>query len=146
MTKTSMVTAKDIKRAWHLVDLDGQTLGRAATRIATLLIGKHKPTYVPHLDCGDYVVIINAAKVKVTGTKTTDKIYRHHTMHPGGFREIPYEKMMAKDPRKIITLALSGMIPHNKLHDPRLKRLKVFVGATHPYAQQLGLVKETKEG
>lgn len=143
-SRTTMPTAKEIKRAWHLVDLEGQTLGRAATRIATLLIGKHKTTYVPHLDCGDYVVVINAAKVVVTGAKQTDKLYRHHSMHPGGFREIPFEKLMDKDPRKVIMHALSGMLPKNKLRAERLKRLKVYAQGTHPYAKQLGLTK--KEG
>lgn len=138
---TTVTKLKDIKRRWHLVDLSGQTLGRVSTRIAALLIGKHKPEIVGYLDVGDYVVAVNAAKVKVTGTKAQTKLYRHHTGHPGGFKEFTYAQVAAADPREIILHSVKGMLPKNKLRDPRLKRLKVFVDAAHPYADKF----ETKK-
>lgn len=140
--KTPMDTAKSIKRAWHLIDLDGKTLGRISTQIALFLMGKTKTSYTPHIDNGDYVVAINAAKVKVTGKKTTDKIYRHHTGFPSGFREYTYNQVMAKDPKKIIMLSVKGMLPKNRLRADRLKRLKIFVNANHPYADQLSAKKD----
>jgi large subunit ribosomal protein L13 len=135
--KTPMQTKESVIRVWHLIDLNQQTLGRTATKIAKLLMGKDKPTFTPHIDGGDYVVALNAAKVKVTGNKTTGKIYRHHTGYPGGFREFRYEEVMAKDPRKIILEAVKGMLPKNKLRDIRMKRLKVFVDDQHPYAAHM---------
>jgi large subunit ribosomal protein L13 len=134
---TSVTKTKDIKRSWHLIDLKGQTLGRVSTQIAKLLIGKNKPYYTPNLDCGDYVVAINAKQVKVTGKKETDKLYQHHTGYPGGFREYTYSQVMDKDPRQIIINSVKGMLPKNKLRSPRLKRLKVFVDANHTYEQYL---------
>jgi large subunit ribosomal protein L13 len=135
--KTTVIRNEDIKRSWHLIDLKKQTLGRAATQIAQKLIGKSKATFSPHLDQGDYVVCINAADVAVTGNKRQDKLYQHHSMHPGGFKEINFADLMAKDPRKVINHAVKGMLPKNKLRDVRLKRLKIFVDANHPYANQL---------
>lgn len=140
--KTKVLKAKDIKRQWHLVDVSGEVLGRTMTKVAEFLIGKNKPTYSPNLDGGDYVVIINASKVAVTGKKLTDKIYRHHTGFPGGFREIAMQDVMKKDPRKIIEKAVAGMLPKNKLRAPRLKRLKIFAGETHPYQNQLEKAEE----
>lgn len=131
--KTFVPTPKTVIRRWHLVNLDGQILGRAATKIAGLLIGKHKPDFSPHLDSGDYVVVTNAAKVKVTGNKTEQKIYRWHTGYPGGFRERPFKNQMKLHPDRIITDAVSKMLPKNKLRPLRLKRLKVFPGQEHPY-------------
>jgi large subunit ribosomal protein L13 len=112
-------------------------LGRASTDIATKLIGKYKPDYTPHIDNGDYVVVINAKHVAVTGTKPQTKLYQHHSMHPGGFKEINFADLMAKDPRKVIVHAIRGMLPKNKLRADRLKRLKVYVDDNHPYRQQL---------
>jgi large subunit ribosomal protein L13 len=135
--KTPMQKKEAVNRSWHLIDLDSQTLGRISITIAKLLMGKDKTTITPHVDGGDYVVAVNAAKINVTGKKTTDKIYRHHTGFPGGFREQRFEEVMAKDPRKIILMAVSGMLPKNKLRDIRLARLKVFVDDQHPYEAQL---------
>lgn len=135
--KTFVATPKTIVRRWHLVDIDGQILGRCATKIAGLLIGKHKPNYSPHLDCGDYVVVTNAAKVKVTGNKQEQKMYRWHTGYPGGFRERPFKNQMAAHPDRIITAAVSRMLPKNKLRPLRLKRLNVFPGPEHPYKDKL---------
>lgn len=134
--KTNVPTLKEIKRDWHLIDLKDQNLGRACTQIASLLIGKHKPYFVANLDCGDYVVVINAKEVAVTGKKRSDKIYRHHTGHPGGFREIPFSDVQTKDSRRIVEYAVKGMLPKNKLRDPRMKRLKIFAGNTHSYEAQ----------
>lgn len=122
-----------IKRSWHLINLSHQTLGRQATHIASLLMGKHKPDFTPHLDGGDYVVVINAAAVHLTGNKSTGKLYRHHTGHPGGFREYSLKQMMHSNPRQVVALAVKGMLPKNKLRAPRLKRLKIFTHDQHPY-------------
>ena len=129
--------AKEIKRTWHLVDYTDQLLGRMATKIASFLIGKGKPYFTPHLDCGDYVVVVNAEKVKVSGKKSTQKIYYRHSGYPGGFKQIPFERQMEKDPRKVIELAVKGMLPKNKLRAVRLRRLKVFVGDQHPYQEKM---------
>ena len=129
--------AKEIKRTWHLVDYTDQLLGRTATKIASFLIGKGKPYFTPHLDCGDYVVVVNAEKVKVSGKKSTQKIYYSHSGYPGGFKQIPYARQMEKDPRKVIELAVKGMLPKNKLRAVRLRRLKVFVGDKHPYQEKM---------
>jgi large subunit ribosomal protein L13 len=129
--------AKEIKRTWHLVDYTDQLLGRTATKIAAVLIGKGKPYFTPHLDCGDYVVVVNAEKVKVSGKKSTQKIYYRHSGYPGGFKQIPYARQMEKDPRKVIELAVKGMLPKNKLRAVRLRRLKVFVGDQHPYQEKM---------
>lgn len=140
--KSTNMSANDITRAWHLIDLTDQTLGRVSTKIATLLIGKHKQSYVPHLDCGDYVVITNAAKFKVTGNKLKGKLYRSHSGYPGGFKEWTLGEQLEKDPKKIILESVKGMLPKNKLRAPRLKRLKVFVDEAHTYANELGLTKK----
>jgi large subunit ribosomal protein L13 len=137
MVKTKATKASEIKRSWHAVDAKGQVLGRLASKIAGLLIGKNKPYYTPHLDCGDFVVVTNAAKVRITGRKPAQKKYYRHSGYPGGFREITFEKQMEKDPRKVIRHAVSGMLPKNKLRDPRLARLKVFVDQKHPYQDKI---------
>lgn len=140
--KTQPSKTADIVRAWHLLDADGMTLGRLATKIAGLLIGKHKPTYSTNHDTGDYVVLINTDKIKVTGAKLTDKFYYRHSGFPGGFRAVSVSEQLQKDSRKVIEHAVSGMLAHNKLHDPRLRRLKAYPGATHPHASQFN--KESK--
>lgn len=142
--KTTILTSKDIKREWHLVDLNKQVLGRAATDIATKLIGKYKPNYTPNIDNGDYVVVINAKNVEVTGTKPEKKLYQHHSMIPGGFKEINFADLMAKDPRKVISHAITGMLPKNKLRADRLKRLKIFVDDQHPYQKQIEQSKKAE--
>lgn len=131
--KTKSVSKEKIERQWHLVDLDGEILGRMATQMAKKLVGKDKPYFTPNLDCGDYVVAINAANVRLTRKKAEKKLYRYHTGYPGGFREIPFIKLMEKDPTKVVERAVSGMLPKNKLRSKRFARLKVFVGEQHPY-------------
>ncbi len=134
---TTFTKGNNPKRDWHLVDLDGQTLGRAASNIAKILMGKHKADYAPHRDAGDFVVAINANKIKVTGQKLTQKIYYHHSGYDGNLKEFSLQVMMAKDPRKVIEHAVSGMLPKNKHRDLRLKRLKVFVGSKHPHTDKV---------
>jgi len=134
-----MKKTEDISRCWHLIDLQDQILGRVSTQIAVILIGKNKPGYLPNFDSGDYVVAINAAKIKVTGKKLTDKIYSSHSGYPGGLRQINLGDLLKKDPRKVIEKAVKGMLPKNKLQTPRLRRLKVFSGSEHPYTTELGL-------
>jgi large subunit ribosomal protein L13 len=137
MTRTYSTKASEIKRDWHLVDLEGKILGRTATRIAAFLIGKNKPYFAPYLDCGDFVVAINADQVKLTGRKRKQKKYYRHSGYPGGFKEIPLDKQMEKDSRKIIWQAVSGMLPKNKLRKKRLGRLKIFKGEKHPYQNKI---------
>ncbi len=131
--KTYFPKEREITREWHLKDAQGQILGRLATEIVSLLMGKHKPSYSPHLDMGDYVVVVNAAKVAVTGKKAEQKIYRHHTGYLGGLKEITFKELIAKDPTRVIRLAVKGMLPKNKLRKQRLKRLKIFPNLQHPY-------------
>jgi large subunit ribosomal protein L13 len=137
MKRTKATKASEIKRSWHLIDAKDQILGRLATQIAQLLMGKNKPYFVHYLDCGDYVVVINAGQIKVTGRKAAQKKYYRHSGYPGGFREISLEKQMEKDPRKVIRHAVNGMLPKNKLRDRRLKRLKIFAEAKHPYKDKI---------
>lgn len=125
-----------MNRQWHLINLKDQTLGRVSTTIAELLIGKSKVNRSPNLDMGDFVVAINAAKIKVTGKKLADKKYRRHSGYPGGFREETLGEMLERDPRKVIEKAVKGMLPKNKLQAPRLTRLKVFKDDRHHYAAQ----------
>ncbi len=113
---------------WFVVDANGQVLGRLATRIARILIGKDKPQFTPHLDCGDHVVVINAERVRLTGNKIDQKIYRHHSGHPGGLKEIPIRRMMERQPAEVIREAVLGMLPKNKLRAKRAKKLRVYAG------------------
>jgi large subunit ribosomal protein L13 len=145
MHTTTTTKQSDIKRQWHLVDLKGVTLGRVSTKIAALLIGKGKTYYTPNLDCGDYVVAVNAKAVAFTGTKLTGKIYRHHTGHPGGFREYDLAHLMNQDPCQVIVGSVKGMLPKNKLRDLRLKHLKVFAGEKHPYAHRFNQAKSSPD-
>lgn len=131
--KTTVTKAKQIKRSWHLIDLKGQTLGRIASRMAQILMGKHKVYFTPALDCGDFIVAINAAEIVVTGRKTKQKTYYRHSGYPGGLKSLTFEQLMEKDPRKVIRLAVKNMLPKNKLKDKRLARLKVFVNEKHDY-------------
>ncbi|KAH8096602.1 60S ribosomal protein L23 [Cristinia sonorae] len=121
-------TALAYARVWHHVDASERVLGKLAERIALVLMGKHKPIFDPSVDCGDYVVVSNARRVKVTGRKAEQIVYRHHTMYPGGLKEIQYKDMMAKKPDEIIRKAVSGMLPKNKLRERRLERLRIFEG------------------
>lgn len=124
---------KDIKRVWHLLDAKGEILGRLSTEIAELLIGKKKPYFSSHLDCGDFVVVINAAKVAVTGKKEKQKTYFRHSGYPGGLKAVSLGELRLRQPEKIIIHAVSGMLPQNKLRDRMLKRLFVFAAEEHPY-------------
>ena len=135
--KTTVLKGNQVDRAWHLIDLQGQTLGRACTQIATILIGKDKTTFSYHRDDGDYVIAINAEHIKVTGKKLKEKIYYHHTHWSGGLKELTLAEMMKKDPRKVIAHGVYGMLPKNKLRDTRMTRLKVFVGSEHPYTDKI---------
>lgn len=131
-------TAKpaDIERKWYVVDAEGKTLGRLATEVATVLRGKHKPTFTPHMDCGDYVIVVNAEKVDVTGKKRKEKIYKRHTGYPGGLREITFEKLIDKKPEEIVRHAVKGMMPKGKLGRQMYKKLKVYAGPEHNHAAQ----------
>jgi len=127
---------RDIQKQWHVIDAEGQILGRLATRAARLLTGKDKPIYTPFLDTGDHVIIINAEKVKLTGKKLTDKMYRHHTGYPGGLRETAAGVLLSKDPGKLIREAVIGMLPKTKLGRAMRKKLKVYQGPQHPHKAQ----------
>ncbi|KAI9487399.1 MAG: 50S ribosomal protein L13 [Benjaminiella poitrasii] len=126
-------TALAYARVWHVVDAKQKVLGRLSTNIATTLMGKHKPIYDPAADCGDYVVVINAKDILVSGKKAEQKLYRHHTMHPGGLKEIKFKNLQEKDATEPIRKAVSGMLPKNRLRQVRLDRLKIFEGSEHPY-------------
>ena len=135
--KTFTARPSDIHRKWLVVDATGKPLGRLASRVATVLKGKHKPMYTPHMDTGDYVVVINATKVALSGTKSTDKSYFRHTMYPGGAHWIGIRELMAKHPDRVITQAVRGMMPKTKLGRAMIKKLKVYGGAEHPHEAQL---------
>jgi len=136
MNKTYSPKKADIKHEWFLVDAKGKTVGRIATKIADILRGKHKPTYSPHLDCGDFVVIVNAKEIKFTGNKTSDKEYHHHTRHGNGLRTTTPKRLLEKTPERIIIKAVSGMIPQNKLKKDILRKLKVYGGSEHKQTAQ----------
>jgi large subunit ribosomal protein L13 len=133
---TFMAKESEVARAWHIIDADGLTLGRVSTVVANLLRGKHKAIYTPHVDTGDFVIIVNADKIVVTGKKSTDKLYRHHTGWPGGFRQTTFNKLIAEKPIRVIEKAVRGMLPHTKLGSAQYKKLKVYAGAEHPHAAQ----------
>ncbi len=138
MTKTYLEKPANVKRKWFLVDADGKTLGRLAAKVATLLRGKHKPTFTPHVDTGDHVVIVNAEKIRLTGNKMENKTYSYHTGYPGGLKTLTAEHIHKKDPTKLLTRAIEGMLPKNPLGNQMAKKLRVYAGSTHPHhAQQL---------
>ena len=134
--KTFMLRKEDVQRDWYLVDATGKTLGRLASEIAKILMGKHKPTYTPHVDNGDFVVVVNAEKIHVTGKKLEKKIYYWHTGYPGGLKSATLKELLRKKPAEVIRLAVRGMLPKNKLRDRRMKRLKVYAGPEHPHKAQ----------
>ena len=134
--KTFSAKPASVKRDWYVIDADGKTLGRMATEIARRLRGKHKAEYTPHVDTGDYIVVVNAEKVTVTGKKTTDKIYYRHTGYPGGIKEINFEKLQAFKPEMIIEKAVKGMLPRNPLGRAMFRKLKVYAGNEHNHAAQ----------
>jgi large subunit ribosomal protein L13 len=131
-----MAKKGSIEQKWHLIDANGKTLGRLATRVAMLLRGKHKPIFTPHVDTGDFVVVVNAEKISLTGKKWKDKLYIHHSGYPGGLKSISAGKMREKKPQRLVTMAVQGMLPKNKLGRKMIKKLKVYSGNAHPHQAQ----------
>jgi large subunit ribosomal protein L13 len=138
MTKTYLPSVKEVEatRKWHHIDANGKTLGRLATQLAVYLMGKHKPTFTPNIDCGDFVVVTNASKIKVSGNKATEKVYFSHSGYAKGGKETTYEMLMAKDPTKVIEKAVYRMLDDNKLRARRMKRLRVFANEEHSFTER----------
>ena len=134
--KTYSTKASDIERQWHVIDASGKILGRLATQVARLLMGKHKPIFSPNLDTGDFVIVLNADKVQVSGNKAKQKVYYRHSGYPGGLKSINLEKMMQANPTWVIEHAVKGMLPHNRLGARMIRKLKVYVGDSHPHLAQ----------
>jgi large subunit ribosomal protein L13 len=144
--KTYSTKAKDVERQWHVIDASGKTLGKLATQVANLLMGKHKPTFVPYLDAGDFVIVLNATKIRVTGKKPKQKTYYRHSGYPGGIKAETYEEMMATHPTRVIEHAVKGMLPHNRLGRAMFKKLKVYAGDSHPHQAQVAGMKTSEKG
>ena len=140
-SKTYSLSSKDVEVRWHVVDAADRTLGRVASEVSHLLRGKYRPTYTPSMDNGDFVVIINAGKVRVTGAKSRQKIYYRHSGYPGGLTETPYLRMQERHPERIVQAAVKGMIPHNRLGRKILRHLKVYAGSEHPHEAQVNAGK-----
>ena len=134
--KTYSAKPGSVPQDWYVVDVDGKTLGRVATEIARRLRGKHKPEYTPHIDTGDYIVVLNADKIRVTGNKAEQKMYHHHTGYPGGLKSISFEKLREKSPERLVEIAVKGMLPKNPLGRAMYRKLKVYAGAEHPHGAQ----------
>ena len=134
--KTFSAKSADVKRDWYIVDATGKVLGRVAAEIARRLRGKHKPEFTPHVDTGDYIVVVNAEKLRVTGNKAKDKLYHRHTTYPGGLRTTNFEKMQAKHPERVLQLAVKGMLPKGPLGYAMIKKMKIYPGAEHPHSAQ----------
>jgi large subunit ribosomal protein L13 len=146
--KTYSPKASELKPAWHVIDASGKILGRLASEVAILLMGKHKPTYTRHLNSGDFVIVLNAAKVRLTGKKAEQKMYYRHSGYPGGLKSATFTRMIETHPTRVIEHAVKGMLPHNRLGRDMLGRLKVYAGDTHPHQAQVGgqLITKTEEG
>ncbi|MEA4926718.1 MAG: 50S ribosomal protein L13 [Syntrophomonadaceae bacterium] len=142
--KSYMAKPAEVDRKWYLIDATDQTLGRLSSEVASILRGKHKPIYTPHVDTGDYIIVINASKIKLTGNKLTQKKMRWHTSYPGGLKEIDYGSLLQKKPEKIIEAAVKGMLPHNRLGQTMFKKLKVYRGSEHPHQAQQPEVRELR--
>jgi len=142
--KTFSAKPLEIARKWYLIDADGATLGRLAVEVANILRGKNKPQYTPNVDTGDFVIVINADKITVSGKKETDKMYRSHSGYPGGFKEFSFKAMMERVPERAIEKAVRGMLPHNTLGDEQFQKLKVYAGSSHPHEAQKPEVYELK--
>ena len=140
--KTYTARAEDIEQEWFLVNAEGKTLGRLASEIAQVLRGKHKPIYTPHLDCGDFVIVVNAEKVQVTGRKLDQKMYYRHTGYPGGIKSISLRNQLQKHPKRVLEAAVRGMLPKNRLGRKMFKKLKVYAGNSHPHQAQQPKVLE----
>lgn len=136
MDKSFIQKPQEVERKWYLIDAEGQTLGRMASQIAMILRGKNKPTYTPHVDCGDYVIVINAEKVAVTGKKRSDKVYKRHSGYPGGLKETTFDELMEKHPEEAVRHAVRGMMPKGRLGRQMFKKLKVYAGPEHNHAAQ----------
>ena len=134
--KTFSAKPDTVQQDWYLVDANGKTLGRLASEIAVRLRGKHQPEYTPHVDTGDYIVVINAEKIAVTGKKTTDKMYHHHSGYPGGLKSFSFEKLIERAPERVLQRAVKGMLPRNPLGRAMFKKMKVYAGESHPHAAQ----------
>ena len=134
--KTYQAKKEELDRKWYLVNAEGKVLGRLSTELVKVLKGKNKPTYTPHMDTGDFVVVVNAGKVTLTGKKMKDKIYYHHTGYPGGIKEMNAEKLLAKKPTEMIRMAVKGMLPKNSLGRQMLRKLKIYAGPSHPHDAQ----------
>ena len=142
--KSFMAKPAEIDRKWYVIDAAGQTLGRLSSEVASILRGKHKPIYTPHVDTGDFVIIINASQINLTGNKLLDKKMRWHTGYPGGLKEIDYGTLLQRKPEKIIEAAIKGMLPHNRLGAAMFKKLKVYRGSEHPHQAQKPEVRELR--
>jgi large subunit ribosomal protein L13 len=134
--KTFTSTPRTVKRGWYVIDAQDKVLGRLASQVATRLRGKHKPEYTPHFDTGDYIIVVNAAKIQVTGQKASDKIYYNHSGYPGGIKSISFEKLIQKQPERVIERAVKGMLPKGPLGRAMFKKLKIYAGAEHQHAAQ----------
>jgi large subunit ribosomal protein L13 len=134
--KTYSAKRDELEARWYVIDAEGQVLGRIATQAATILRGKHKPTFTPHLNCGDYVIVVNAAKVDVTGNRLDQKMYYRHSQYPGGLKQETLRQALQRHPERVIERAVKGMLPHNRLGDDILGRLKVYAGPQHPHQAQ----------
>jgi len=134
--KTYQAKKEELEQKWYLVNAEGKVLGRLATELARILRGKNKPTYTPHLDTGDFIIVVNAGKLTLTGKKMKDKIYYHHTGYPGGIKEMSAEKLLAKKPTEMIRMAVKGMLPKNSLGRQMFRKLKVYAGPNHPHEAQ----------
>ncbi|UII56107.1 50S ribosomal protein L13 [Cytobacillus spongiae] len=144
MRTTFMANSQNIERKWYVIDAEGKTLGRLASEVASILRGKHKPTYTPHVDTGDHVIILNAAKIELTGKKLTDKIYYRHSMHPGGLKSRTALEMRTNYSEKMLELAIKGMLPKNSLGRQIFKKLHVYAGSEHPHQAQQPEVYELR--
>jgi len=142
--KSFMAKPAEIDRKWYVIDAAGQTLGRLSSEVASILRGKHKPIYTPHVDTGDFVIVINASQINLTGNKLLDKKMRWHTGYPGGLKEIDYGTLLQRKPEKIIEAAIKGMLPHNRLGAAMFKKLKVYRGSEHPHQAQKPELRELR--
>jgi large subunit ribosomal protein L13 len=138
--KTYSPKSKEIRRDWYVVDADGAVLGRLASEVAKILRGKHKPTFAPHLDTGDHVVVVNARRIRLSGEKAGKKVYHRHSGYPGGIRDIPYERLLARHPERLVEQAVRGMLPKNRLGRQMFRKLSVYAGADHPHGAQKPVV------
>ena len=134
--KTTMPKGKDIQQKWYVVDADGKVLGRLASRVASILRGKHRPEFAPHMDLGDHVIIVNADKIRVTGRKAQQKYYLRHSGYPGGLKKIPYMRVLREHPERILYHAIKGMLPHNRLGRKLMKKVRIYAGPEHPHQAQ----------